>query len=169
MKGGAPKAPVAKRRAEPREDSPEVVAYVDGACSGNPGPGGWGVVLRSGDRERELSGGERRTTNQRMEIRAAIEALRALKRRCRVKLHSDSAYVVNCFRDRWYENWRRNGWITRDKKPVENRELWEELLRAAEPHEVEWIKVAGHSGDELNDRADLLARQAAARVARGGS
>jgi ribonuclease HI len=157
---------VTQRRSAGRERGREVIAYVDGACSGNPGPGGWGVVLRSGDHEREISGGERRTTNQRMEIRAAIEALRALRRPCHVKLHSDSAYVINCFRNRWYEKWRRNGWLTRDRKPVENRDLWEELLRLAETHEVEWIKVAGHSGDELNDRADLLAREAAARVAR---
>ena len=140
---------------------PEVEIWTDGACSGNPGPGGWGAVLRYRDREREVSGGELRTTNQRMELQAAIEALRALREPCRVRLHSDSAYLVNCFRQRWYEGWRRNGWKTRARTPVENRDLWEELLRFSEIHDIDWIKVAGHAGIEMNERADRLARAAA--------
>jgi ribonuclease HI len=101
-----------------------------------------------------------------MELTAAIEALRQLRRPCRVRLHSDSAYLVNCFRQRWFDAWRRNGWKTRDGKPVENRDLWEELLRLAEIHRIEWVKVAGHSGDPLNERADRLARSAIAAFAK---
>ena len=145
---------------EPKADArPRVEIWTDGACSGNPGPGGWGAILRHGGRERELSGGERHTTNQRMELRAAVEALRALSKPCRVRLHSDSAYLVNCFRQRWYANWRRNGWITKARKPVDNRDLWEELLELAAVHDVEWVKVAGHAGEPLNERADALARK----------
>lgn len=140
-------------------ERPEVIVYTDGACSGNPGPGGWGAILRVGDHEREIFGGEPSTTNQRMELRAAIEALTALGEPCRVRLHSDSAYLVNCFRQRWYEGWLRNGWKTKSKKPVENRDLWERLLELADVHDVEWIKVAGHSGDPGNERADELARR----------
>jgi ribonuclease HI len=110
-----------------------------------------------GGAERELSGGEARTTNQRMELRGAIEGLRALEGRRGVDLYSDSAYVVNCFRDRWYERWRKNGWKNAQKKPVENRDLWEALVTLAEQHDVRWHKVAGHSGDPLNERADRLA------------
>jgi ribonuclease HI len=155
-----------KKPAKP-PGKPEVVIYTDGACSGNPGPGGWAAVLRLGDHEREISGGERHTTNQRMELRAAVEGLRALTRPCRVRLHSDSAYLINCFRERWYDNWLRNGWVSRAKTPVGNRDLWEQLIRLNEIHDVEWIKVAGHSGDPLNERCDELAREAAARAARG--
>jgi ribonuclease HI len=139
--------------------------YTDGACSGNPGPGGWGVLLIEDGRETELSGGERLTTNQRMELTAPIEGLRALAGRRRVAIHSDSAYVVNCFRDRWYDRWRKNGWLSVQKKPVENRDLWEALIGLVEQHDVTWHKVAGHSGDPLNDRADALARAAIPRVA----
>lgn len=146
---------------------PHVTIYTDGACSGNPGPGGWAAVLRYGDHEREISGGEARTTNQRMELRAAAEALRALGRPCHVRLHSDSAYLVNCFRQRWYDKWMHNGWVSRAKSPVGNRDLWEELIRLNGVHDIEWIKVAGHSGDEMNERCDLLARRAAERAARG--
>jgi ribonuclease HI len=148
---------------------PEVVVYTDGACSGNPGPGGWAAVLRYADHEREISGGEPHTTNQRMEMTAAVEALRALKRPCRVKLHSDSAYLVNCFQQRWYDNWMRNGWKSRNKTPVQNRDLWEELIRLSRVHEVDWIKVAGHSGDELNERCDRLARAEVERAGRRGA
>ena len=137
--------------------------YTDGACSGNPGPGGWGVVLIEAGRERELSGGARGTTNQRMELTAPLEGLRSLGGRRRVAIHSDSAYVINCFRDRWYERWRRNGWLNAQKKPVENRDLWEALIAEVERHDVTWHKVAGHSGDPLNDRADALARAAISR------
>jgi len=138
-----------------------VTMYTDGACSGNPGPGGWGVVLIEDGREMELSGGETPTTNQRMELTAPIEGLRALgPGRRRVAIYSDSAYVINCFRDKWYERWRKNGWVNSQKKPVENRDLWERLIALVEQHDVTWHKVAGHSGDPLNDRADALARGA---------
>ena len=134
-----------------------VAIYSDGACSGNPGPGGWAAVVIDGDEERELSGAEARTTNQRMEIRGALEGLRSLDRPRHVGLYSDSAYVVNCFRDKWYERWLRNGWKNAQKKPVENRDLWEALIAEVERHQVTWHKVAGHSGHPLNDRADRLA------------
>lgn len=147
---------------------PEVTIYTDGACSGNPGPGGWAAILRHGDTEREISGGEPHTTNQRMELRAAVEALKALKQPCRVLLHSDSAYLINCFKQRWYENWEKNGWKNKDKKPVENRDLWEDLLRLNRLHEIEWLKVAGHSGDPSNERCDELARREAEKQKRGG-
>jgi ribonuclease HI len=137
-----------------------VVMYTDGACSGNPGPGGWGAILIEDGRERELSGGENPTTNQRMELTAPIEGLRALEDRRQVTIYSDSAYVINCFRDKWYERWRKNGWLNSQKKPVENRDLWEALIALVEQHDVTWHKVAGHSGDPLNDRADALARAA---------
>jgi len=140
-------------------DSPRVAMYTDGACSGNPGPGGWGAILIEADgRERELSGGEPHTTNQRMERMAPIQGLRALTGRRPVDIYSDSAYVINCFRDRWYERWRRNGWVNSQKKPVENRDLWEALIAEVERHDVTWHKIAGHSGHPLNDRADALAR-----------
>jgi ribonuclease HI len=140
--------------------------YTDGACSGNPGPGGWGVVLIEDGRETEMSGGENPTTNQRMELTAPIKGLLALTGRRQVAIYSDSAYVINCFRDRWYERWRKNGWLNAQKKPVENRDLWEALIALVERHDVTWHKVAGHSGDPLNDRADALARAAITRVAR---
>jgi ribonuclease HI len=143
-----------------------VTIYTDGACSGNPGPGGWAAILIDGGREREVSGGETSTTNQRMELRAAIEGLGAVDGRRRVALHSDSAYLVNCFRDKWYVRWRQNGWRNAQKKPVENRDLWEALIALAERHDVTWHKVAGHSGDPFNERADRLARAAIDRLAR---
>jgi ribonuclease HI len=135
-----------------------VIMYTDGACSGNPGPGGWGVLIIENGRETELSGGENPTTNQRMELTAPLEGLRTLEGRRRVAIHSDSAYVINCFRDKWYERWRRNGWLNAQKKPVENRDLWEALIALVERHDVTWHKVAGHSGHPENDRADALAR-----------
>ena len=137
-----------------------VQIYTDGACSGNPGPGGWGAIVIDDGHEIELSGGEATTTNQRMELTAPIEGLRALPGRRAVAIYSDSAYVINCFRDKWYERWRQNGWRNSQKKPVENRDLWEALLAEVERHDVTWHKVAGHSGHELNDRADALARSA---------
>jgi len=140
----------------------DVTIYTDGACSGNPGPGGWGAVLMAGDRVKELSGYDPVTTNNRMEITAAIEALRALKVPCRVKLYSDSAYLVNAFRQRWLENWQRNGWVNARKQPVENQDLWQELLRVMAPHQVEWIKVKGHADNPHNNRCDELARAAIA-------
>jgi len=137
-----------------------VQIYTDGACSGNPGPGGWAAILIDDGNEIELSGGESHTTNQRMELTGPIEGLRALTGRRAVAIHSDSAYVVNCFRDKWYLRWRANGWRNAQKKPVENRDLWEALLELVEGHDVTWHKVAGHSGHPLNDRADALARAA---------
>ena len=140
-----------------------ITIYTDGACSGNPGPGGWGAVLIHGETIRELSGGEPATTNNRMEMLGVIRALEALKERCKVKVHSDSAYVINCFRDRWYVRWERNGWKNSKKEPVENRDLWERMIALVGAHDVEWIKVKGHSGDHWNERCDELARAEAAK------
>lgn len=137
-----------------------VEIYTDGACSGNPGPGGWAAVLIHDGHERELSGFEPHTTNQRMELRAAIEGLKALKFSCLVKLYSDSAYLINAFRQNWIGNWLANGWQNSQKKPVENRELWEEILKLTQTHQVEWIKVQGHRDNQYNNRCDLLARAA---------
>lgn len=145
---------------------PVVDIYTDGACRGNPGPGGWAAILLYKGRKKELSGGEASTTNQRMELRAAIEGLKALKRPAKVRLRSDSAYLVNAFRKGWVRRWQANGWRTVDKKPVSNKELWEELLRVMAPHQVEWIKVVGHADDEWNNRADELARASVPKVSR---
>jgi ribonuclease HI len=135
---------------------PLVEIYTDGACRGNPGPGGWAALLRMGHKERELSGGEPLTTNNRMELMAAIKGLEALKRPCRVQLFTDSNYVRDGI-TKWIHGWRRNGWKTADRKPVKNAELWQELLDATAPHRVEWHWVKGHSGHPENDRADALA------------
>ncbi len=134
--------------------------YTDGACSGNPGPGGWGAILLYGPHEKEISGFEAMTTNQRMELTAAIKALESLKRPCRVKLYSDSAYLINAFTQGWIENWRRNGWLNAQKKPVSNADLWRRLEDLAEIHEIQWIKVKGHSDNKYNNRCDALARAA---------
>ena len=142
------------------DELPRVEIFTDGACKGNPGPGGWGVVLRAGDKERELSGGEKLTTNNRMELMAAIEGLNALKRPCRVDLTTDSNYVRDGI-TKWIHGWRRNGWRTADRKPVKNAELWQALVEAAQPHRVEWHWVKGHAGHPENDRADALACAAA--------
>lgn len=136
---------------------PEVIVYTDGACSGNPGPGGWGAVLIWNGKQKELSGGAPHTTNNRMEMQAVIEALNALKKPCRVKIHSDSALIINAFTQGWIENWQKRGWRKSDKKPVENKELWQAMLEAMNPHEVKWVKVKGHAGIELNERVDQLA------------
>jgi ribonuclease HI len=146
-------------------EQPEVIVYTDGACSGNPGPGGWAAIIIDGDSEHVLTGGEPRTTNQRMELTAALEALAAIPGRRQVRLHSDSAYLVNCFRDRWYERWERDGWRNAGKQPIANRDLWERLLAESRRHEVRWVKVAGHAGDPLNERVDRLARGAIPTVA----
>jgi ribonuclease HI len=135
---------------------PLVEIYTDGACRGNPGPGGWAALLRTGDKEREISGGESPTTNNRMELVAAIRALTALKKPCRVALYTDSNYVRDGI-TKWIFNWQRNNWRTADKKPVKNAELWQELLAAAQPHRVEWHWVKGHSGHPDNDRVDAIA------------
>jgi ribonuclease HI len=142
-------------------DETEVVEiYTDGACKGNPGPGGWGVIIRAGAREKELSGGEPLTTNNRMELLAAIEGLNALTRPCKVRLWTDSNYVRDGI-TKWIHGWRRNGWRTADRKPVKNAELWQALSEAEAPHQVEWHWVKGHSGHPENDRADALACEAA--------
>ncbi len=143
-------------------DSKLVEVFTDGACSGNPGPGGWGAILRYGGTEKELSGGEPATTNNRMEMMAAIAALEALKRPSRVKLHTDSQYVKNGI-TQWIHNWKRSGWKTADKKPVKNVELWQRLEAALHTHKVEWVWVKGHAGHAENERADELARQAIPR------
>lgn len=137
-----------------------VTLYTDGACSGNPGPGGWGAVLMYGQHQKELSGFVPSSTNNRMELQAAIAGLRALKSPCQVKVYSDSAYLVNAFLQGWVRNWQRNGWINSKKDPVENQDLWHELLDAISPHDVEWNKVKGHADNEWNNRCDELARAA---------
>ena len=137
----------------------KVSAFTDGACSGNPGPGGWGVVLRFGDHEREMMGGELQTTNNRMELTAAIEALRALSESCRVRLTTDSTYVRDGI-TQWLANWKRNGWKTAAKKAVKNVDLWQRLDLAAQQHTIHWQWIKGHAGHPGNERADELARQA---------
>jgi ribonuclease HI len=133
--------------------------FTDGACSGNPGPGGWGAILRFDSIEKELSGGEPLTTNNRMEMMAAVSALEALKRPCRVRLHTDSIYLRDGI-TRWINKWRSNGWLTSDRKPVKNADLWMRLEKAMAPHRIEWAWVRGHAGHPENERADELARQA---------
>lgn len=134
----------------------EVVIYTDGACRGNPGPGGWGAVLIHGGREREIKGGEPRTTNNRMELTAAIRALQALREPCLVTLYTDSTYVKQGLNE-WLPGWKLNGWRTSDKKPVKNKDLWEELDVCVKPHKIDWRWVKGHAGDPGNERADQLA------------
>ena len=141
-------------------DLPQVEIFTDGACKGNPGPGGWGAVMRSGATEKEISGGEAQTTNNRMEMTAAIEALNALKRPCQVTIYTDSKYVMDGI-TKWVFGWQKNGWKTADRKPVKNAELWQALLAAAAPHKVSWQWVKGHAGHPENERADQLACAAA--------
>lgn len=140
--------------AEPKR----VVVHTDGACSGNPGPGGWGAILEFNGREKELSGGAPETTNNRMELTAAIEALRALKGPCIVELHTDSTYVRDGIM-KWIHGWKRNGWKTADKKPVKNADLWQALEAETKTHKIDWRWVKGHSGHDVNERADELARK----------
>lgn len=144
----------------------EVEIFTDGACKGNPGPGGWGAVIRSGANEKEISGSEPLTTNNRMELLAAIRGLESLKRPCKVDLYTDSLYVRDGI-TKWIHGWRRNGWRTADKKPVKNAELWQELVEAAAPHRIEWHWVRGHAGHAENERADRLACDAADEAASG--
>ena len=146
----------------------DVQIFTDGACKGNPGPGGWGAVIRSGAHEKELSGGEQLTTNNRMELLAAIRALEALKRPCHVTLTTDSVYVRDGI-TKWIFTWQKNGWRTADRKPVKNAELWQELLAAARPHKVDWRWVKGHAGHPENERADRLACDAALQFMQGRS
>jgi ribonuclease HI len=138
--------------------TPQVVIYSDGACSGNPGPGGWGAVMISGEHVRDICGGEPATTNNRMELMAAIQALEALKKPCKVELHTDSTYVMKGISE-WIHGWKKRGWLTADKKPVKNDDLWRRLDVARSKHDVTWKWVKGHSGHELNERADALARR----------
>jgi len=135
----------------------EAVIYTDGACSGNPGPGGWGALLSYGDVTREMHGGERSTTNNRMELMAVISALEALKRPVPVRLHTDSRYVLDGI-TKWLPGWQRNGWKTAAKQPVKNVDLWQRLVEAMAPHQISWHWVKGHNGDPGNERADELAR-----------
>ena len=141
-------------------DKKTVQLYTDGACSGNPGPGGWGCILSFNGKSKEMSGHMPSTTNNRMEIFAVISGLGALKEPCKVEVYSDSAYTVNAFNDHWIDNWQRNGWKTASKKPVENQDLWQELLTLCGIHHIEWIKVKGHADNEENNRCDALARAA---------
>lgn len=141
----------------------QVVIYTDGACSGNPGPGGWAAILRAGPHEKVLSGADAHTTNNRMELTAIIEALRALRVPCRVDVYTDSNYIVRAFQDGWVERWQRNGWRTTNKKPVENQDLWHKLLELTRRHEVRFWKVKGHADDPLNKRVDRLAVEAMRR------
>lgn len=147
------------------ETQKKVEIFTDGACKGNPGPGGWGAIIRYGGHEREMSGGEPATTNNRMEMMAIIKALEALTRPCDVALHTDSKYVLDGM-TKWIHGWKRNGWKTADRKPVKNAELWQELITVAAPHTIDWIWVRGHNGHVENERADQLA-SAAAMLQRG--
>jgi ribonuclease HI len=137
---------------------PHVVIYTDGACSGNPGPGGWGAIMMSGPHRKEISGGEANTTNNRMELFAAIAALEALKRPSQVDLHTDSSYLRNGI-TQWIHGWKRNGWRTADRKPVKNAELWQRLEEATHRHQITWHWIKGHAGQPENERADELARK----------
>ena len=136
----------------------EVTIYTDGACSGNPGPGGWGTILMYKENKKEISGGNKETTNNIMELTAVIEGLKALKYPCKVKIYSDSAYVVNGFNQKWIDSWIKNGWKNSNKEEVKNKELWQELYELTKIHEVEFIKVKGHADNEHNNRCDELAR-----------
>ena len=138
----------------------KVTIYTDGACSGNPGPGGWGAILMCDDIKKEISGAKKDTTNNIMEITAVVEALKLLKFECDVQIYSDSAYVVNAFNQGWIKNWQKNNWKTASKEPVKNRELWEELYNLTQKHNTQFIKVKGHSDNEFNNRCDFLATSA---------
>jgi ribonuclease HI len=138
--------------------TPNVTIFTDGACSGNPGPGGWGAVMISGSHRKEICGGELATTNNRMELMAAIRALESLKKPCRVELHTDSKYVQTGIHE-WIHSWKKRGWLTADKKPVKNEDLWRRLDEARLRHDVQWRWVKGHAGHELNELADALARR----------
>jgi ribonuclease HI len=138
--------------------SEPIQIWTDGACSGNPGPGGWGALLRMGKNQKELKGGEKETTNNRMELTASIEALNVLKRPCEIDLHTDSQYVKSGITS-WIHNWKRNGWKTAAKKPVKNVDLWQQLEMAIERHEITWHWVKGHAGNAENEKADELARE----------
>lgn len=142
----------------------KVIIYTDGACSGNPGPGGWGTILMYKGNKKEISGGMVNTTNNIMELTAVIEGLKLLKFPCEVDLYSDSAYVVNCFKQGWIYNWVKNDWKTSSKEPVKNKEIWQELYKLTKIHKVNFIKVKGHADNEFNNRCDELARNAIKKV-----
>lgn len=144
----------------------QVEIFTDGACKGNPGPGGWGVLLRMGTHEKEMSGGEPDTTNNRMEMMGAIKGLNALIEPCTVDLYSDSKYVLDGM-NKWIHGWQRNGWVNASKKPVRNADLWHDLIEAARPHKVNWHWLRGHNGHPENERVDALASAAAARIVAG--
>ena len=152
----------------PAVSKPVVVVHTDGACSGNPGPGGYGAILQSGEHEKEIKGGELHTTNNRMELMGAIAALEALKKPSIVELHTDSQYLQLGI-SQWIHGWKRNGWRTADKKPVKNADLWQRLDAALSRHQVRWQWVKGHAGHELNERADALARSAIAELRAQGA
>ena len=141
----------------------EVTIYTDGACSGNPGPGGWGAILMMGENKKEISGGSANTTNNIMELTAVIEALKMLKRPCKVNIYSDSAYVVNAFVQKWIYGWMKKGWKTAGNEPVKNKELWQELYELTKIHDVTFNKVKGHADNEFNNRCDELARMESAK------
>jgi len=143
-----------------------VEIFTDGACKGNPGPGGWGALLRMGRHEKELSGGEADTTNNRMEMTAVIRALEALIEPCEISLYSDSKYVIDGI-TKWVDGWQKRGWINASKQPVRNKDLWHELIAATKPHQIEWNWIRGHSGHPENERADLLAVAAAEKIVAG--
>lgn len=136
-----------------------ITIYTDGACRGNPGPGGWGALLLYNEQNKELKGAEADTTNNRMELTAAIEALRALNRRCEIKLYTDSKYVLQGITE-WLDNWRKRNWLTSNKQAVKNADLWKQLDELSKQHDIEWVWVKGHSGDPGNERADELANEA---------
>ncbi len=144
----------------------KVTIYTDGACSGNPGPGGWGAILSASGVSREISGGEAHTTNNRMELMAVIKSLELLTRPCDVDLYSDSAYVVNAFNQHWIEGWQKRGWVNSAKDPVANKDLWEQLINLTEVHKVKFIKVKGHADNEFNNRCDELAVEQSRKYAK---
>lgn len=146
---------------------PHVTIYTDGACDPNPGTGGWAAILLFGRNRRTLAGGEKDSTNNRMELTAVIKALEALNRPCRVSLNTDSEYVKNAFTRKWLDNWQRRNWKTADKKPVKNQDLWQRLLELTASHEIEWHWIRGHADDPLNNECDQLAVEARQKIARG--
>ncbi len=142
----------------------KIIIYTDGACSGNPGPGGWGTILIYKNKQKEMSGGKKETTNNVMELMAVIEGLKCLKYPCDVEIYSDSAYVVNAFNQNWINSWLKNGWKNSNKEPVKNKEMWQELYELTQIHKVKFIKVKGHSDNEYNNRCDELARNAIKQI-----
>jgi len=146
------------------ENKMKVTIYTDGACSGNPGPGGYGAILMYNEITKEISGGENNTTNNKMELMAVIEALKLLKVPCEVDLYSDSAYLINCFNNNWLEGWKKKGWVNSKKEKVKNIELWQELDKLNKIHKITWIKVKGHADNPYNNRCDEMARSEIKRV-----